>query len=91
MSKIEDGGAAFPTTVYYDEKPYGIEDGMSLRDYFAAKAMHAEIVSSCSDLTPEAATALVRASVAAGHSPEEHIALNAYKMADAMIKARKAK
>ena len=30
------GAPAFPT-----ETPFGFEDGMSLRDYFAAKAMHA--------------------------------------------------
>jgi hypothetical protein len=30
---------AFPTTSYYDEKPVGIDEGMELRDYFAAQAL----------------------------------------------------
>lgn len=34
----DDGGPAFPTTNYYDERPYGITDGISTRDYFAAHA-----------------------------------------------------
>ena len=34
MSKINDGGPAFPST-----HPHGKEDGMTMRDYFAAKAM----------------------------------------------------
>jgi hypothetical protein len=32
------GGPAFPTDNYYDEKRYGVRDGMTLRDYFAAHA-----------------------------------------------------
>ena len=30
---------AFPTTRYYDEEPIGVAEGMTLRDYFAAKAL----------------------------------------------------
>jgi hypothetical protein len=38
---IKDGGAAFPSTIQYfpDDKNADEEKGMSLRDYFAAKAM----------------------------------------------------
>ena len=44
-----DGGAAFPHPAVYDPSrdqvnaasAYGAEGGMTLRDYFAAKAMHA--------------------------------------------------
>lgn len=39
MSKIEDGGPAYPGWTqnhYTDQRPVG---GMNLRDYFAAKAM----------------------------------------------------
>jgi hypothetical protein len=39
MSKKGDG-PAFPTDDYYDETRYGQTAGMTLRDYFAAKAMH---------------------------------------------------
>lgn len=43
-----DGGAAFP--IQNDDRPgaYPAEPGMSLRDYFAAKAMHALL---CTDGT----------------------------------------
>lgn len=34
-----DGGPAFPETSYFDDKPIGSAGGMSLRDYFAAKAL----------------------------------------------------
>lgn len=40
MSKIEDGGPAFPTAEANYEQKYA-SDGLSLRDYFAAKAMQA--------------------------------------------------
>lgn len=38
-----DGGAAFPVTVYFDEKPVEQMDGMSLRDWFAGRALPAVI------------------------------------------------
>lgn len=36
------GGSAFPCAA--DVNPDGIQSGMTLRDYFAAKAMHALLV-----------------------------------------------
>ena len=56
------GGPAFPTQVASYE-------GMTLRDYFAAKAMQ---------------------SMAQKYSHEGDISRNAYKIADAMLKAREA-
>ena len=39
-SMIDSGGPAFPRTRYHsDEHPIGYETGMTLRDYFAAKAL----------------------------------------------------
>lgn len=35
----KDGGAAFPTPKYYDEKFLGYVDGMTLRDWFAGQAL----------------------------------------------------
>ncbi|TAL72854.1 MAG: hypothetical protein EPN79_02090 [Burkholderiaceae bacterium] len=62
---------------------------MTMRDYFAAKAMHAEVITSCSDATPEAADALIDAGARAGRTAMEQIAFTAYEMADAnMLKAR---
>ena len=67
------GGPAFPT------HPDGalINDGMTLRDYFAAKAMQGFVMDDV--LCKEAAT-----------EPEWYvnIAEASYKMADAMLKAR---
>ena len=40
MSDIKTGGPAFPTTQYANSiSPTGHDEGMTLRDYFAAKAM----------------------------------------------------
>ena len=68
------GGPAFP----YEERksdgaPYKDYFGMTMRDYFAAKAMQVELAQ-CKEF------------------PDENwrvgIALSAYQMADAMLKAR---
>ena len=60
MSK-DTGGPAFPRTQWPNET------GMTLRDYFAAKAMQA---------------------IAQKYSREGDVSRKAYKIADAMLKAR---
>lgn len=70
------GGSAFP--VPQTLSPYGdvqiyAEMGMSLRDYFAAKAMTSEILRFADGGHPDA---------------WDGIATNAYKIADAMLEAR---
>lgn len=79
MSQIteprETGGPAFPCDVF-DGKKHTTAAGMSLRDYFAAKAMAGWLASYGSD-NPHPATT--------GHA--EVVAANAYAMADAMLKA----
>lgn len=77
---------AFPGSSEYG----GREFGMTLRDYFAAKAMQAEMITTWSDATPESAEAFARAATRAGRSVEAHLAFNAYLIADAMLKARTA-
>ena len=67
-NKIDDGGPAFPLGTTCEEWM----NGMSLRDYFAAKAMMCEIP----DGIPVPSTA------------QEQVAMYAYQMADAMLKAR---
>ena len=66
MSNINYGGTAFP-------RSSSESSGMSLRDYFAAKAMQANLT-------------VIR------EFPDEHwrmgLALDAYAMADEMLKAR---
>ena len=67
--KTETGGPAFPT------HPEGalIHDGMTLRDYFAAKAMQG-----------------ICASGPTAEWSNDRLSAEAYDMADAMLKARKA-
>jgi len=63
------GGPAFPCHPGIENPIY---DGMTLRDYFAAKAMQAEFASGI-------------------HLDDmNHCAQRAYKMADAMLKAKQA-
>jgi len=67
--------AAQLRTVYYDQ-----ETGMTLRDYFAAKAMHAHLSS------PE----LLRGIIDEGKDLflKEAIAIKSYEMANEMLKQR---
>jgi hypothetical protein len=81
MKKVDDGGQAFP--VGFDSSYLS---GMSLRDYFAAKAMQALIIAAQSNNfqlakhVPEG-TLLVPA--------REGAPLLAYEYADNMLEARK--
>ncbi|TCD25019.1 hypothetical protein E0D81_04840 [Lelliottia amnigena] len=69
---------AFPTRDdNYDSKYSG--PGMTLRDYFAAKALQGWLASYPDDN---------RHPVIAGNADE--VAMNAYQMADAMLRAREA-
>ena len=76
MNKIETGGPAFPT--HEQRFPDGVlsqesEYGMTLRDYFAAKAMQAAIeFGAWSD-----------------EQDMEEVARMSYRQAEAMLKARK--
>jgi hypothetical protein len=66
MSEQKDGGPAFPCS----DRP---EDGMSLRDYFAAKAM----------------AAMLSLEMVHNNAGETEIAVWAYAQADAMLEIRK--
>lgn len=73
----ETGGPAFPKPKFMEQAVrYEQEDGMTLRDYFAAKAMQGDIATYTGDLIYE--------------TPEwfEARALKWYDVADAMLKAR---
>jgi hypothetical protein len=78
--KKNDGGPAFPTDIQFDGSGYcanshaKVSGGMSLRDYFAAKAMQVIIdQTSLNEMTEYTIGA---------------VATNAYLMADAMLKQR---
>lgn len=66
------GGPAFPRP--HSEPPHYAQEGMTLRDYFAAKAMQGILASGN---TPKSVT-------------NEEIARESYYLADAMLKARDA-
>jgi hypothetical protein len=69
----KNGGPAFPTKVYDVEREQLVrEEGMTLRDYFAAKAMQG-IMSDPSEAQPYT---------------NDQLAQWAYQVADAMLKAR---
>ena len=72
MSEQNTGGPAFPTE-------RNLTQGMTLRDYFAAKAMQALL--SCAEWRENLD--------GKEHTPSEFTAFSAYEMADAMMKARK--
>jgi hypothetical protein len=68
MSNTNTGGPAFPST-----HPHGQDEGMTLRDYFAAKAMQGILAAT---LTPNTVWS------------QDEAAETAYNVADAMLKAR---
>jgi hypothetical protein len=80
MSKDKTGGPIFP--VYgtdADDHQYIEEEGMTVRDYFAAKAMHAQLVDSgASDEAKKQGARLFA----------EDVANISYFIADAMLKER---
>lgn len=81
MSEKETGGPAFPT--YHGGYAKCDADGMTLRDYFAAKAMKAWIASTTKTYNHNGESHVDIVNVA-------QIARNAYAQADAMLKAREA-
>lgn len=88
---MNDGGKAFPSLkfVRVGDREVGESDGgMSLRDFFAALAMHAEMITTFSDATPNAARAFIKAAELNGRTGEQHLATNAFAIADAMIAQR---
>lgn len=76
MSKIKDGGSAFPHPEYNDDGTvYRQHEGMTLRDYFAGQALAGVV----ERMNPQ------------GDFPTEDISARmAYRYADAMLRAREA-
>jgi hypothetical protein len=75
MAVGKTGGPAFPTRAYdLERQTWTREEGMTLRDYFAAKAMQGFSFIACPTTQGE----------------PEGIATWCYQMADAMLKARTA-
>lgn len=76
-AKLKDGGPAFPIPLHEGQSYQGHApcDGMTLRDYFAAKAMGTLMQCCINDSH-------------AGVTYEDHVANAAYVFADAMLAAR---
>ena len=78
MSNTNTGGPAFPTENAHQSGPITWHhEGMTLRDYFAAKAMQALITSRHTDYEN-------------GWYDEKMVATSAYNLADSMLKKRQA-
>jgi hypothetical protein len=76
MSNTNTGEPAFPVLHWINGESTGAEEGMTLRDYFAAKAMQA--------------TMQAWISTSQYPSTDMEVAVNAYAVADAMLEARQA-
>ena len=77
MSKIDDGGAAFPThdaDPGTDPRSQILSGGMSMRDYFAGQALIAHASTSEWEMLDDLA--------------QKNLAEASYEMADAMLAAR---
>ncbi len=73
---MKDGGPAFPVTIEPEPDVFKLLPGMSMRDYFAAKAMEGIV-----------GGFVARTSVEMNYRV---IANDAYRIADAMLQAREA-
>jgi len=82
--EIKDGGPAFPTENEHQTGNHTMHfQGMSLRDYFAAKAMQAILTNQ------DLASAVVKDSIANKKvKPTDVLAFAAYEYADAMLAER---
>jgi hypothetical protein len=85
MNNTNTGGPAFPTTKPLEH--WGDPNqGMTLRDYFAAKAMQSLIAGSFTDIGQDG----IDANRHPFQNVEDLMAETSYKYADAMLKARQA-
>jgi len=72
MTLKDDSGPAFPETHYYEERPDGLNSGMTVLDFFAASAL----------------TGLVMAGIPRDKQACEAYAEKAYMLAAAMVERR---
>ncbi len=87
MAGIKDGGPAFArsATIFEEGTPYDEGDnGMSLRDYFAAKALAGVMANA----NPDVANMNHYRATEAKRTPLQQIAVECYAMADAMLAER---
>lgn len=82
MSKVDTGGHVFATQLHKNFDGFAVDGGITLRDYFAAKAMMSLYLSG-----------LEWEPTGKPRDPEhmiilEELAVDSYQFADAMLKAR---
>lgn len=73
---------AFPAPYWNDDRMMYLNQGMTLRDYFAAKAMHALYLSNCEWEATGGPRDMESVALI------EELSIDAYQLADAMLKAR---
>jgi hypothetical protein len=88
-----DGGPAFPRAQQEDQDANVLvwaEPGMTLRDYFAAKALAGTLADHTIEVFQEGETEEIEAAEKLGqaHHTTHSLAEFCYEMADAMLKAR---
>jgi hypothetical protein len=76
MGALDDGGPAFPTDDLWDKERVAVREGMSLRDWFAGQVLGGNWIGRG------------QADIELDGTPER-MAQNAYRIADAMLEARK--
>lgn len=103
MSEIKDGGPAFPVSTRLADtvNEYGHQDscttwqygGLTMRDYFAAKALVGLISEPISEITESTCVYCTPNDDEQTRywAPGERLATAAYVLADAMLRARDAK
>lgn len=85
-ANINDGGPAFPVTAENGYNRNSCGEGMSLRDYFAAKAMQSCVAKMAFDQPTED---MLKANGIQAADFEKFVAMLSYSMADHMLQARK--
>ncbi|TDV06027.1 hypothetical protein [Paraburkholderia caballeronis] len=88
--KINNGGPAFPIPLNEGQSYQGHApcDGMTLRDYFAAKALSGLLAEPLNDGDLSSAIHCTSNFDMDGAQPGDRIATAAYAIADAMLRAR---
>lgn len=90
MSAINDGGPAFPNPALANEAfsaPFDLT-GMTLRDYFAAKAMQSLLLAALTNESTARSLATGLSQASEGGALPSRIAMVAFAQADEMLKAR---
>jgi hypothetical protein len=87
MAKTNTGGPAFPVFPDTAIGHAGAFRGMTMRDYFAAKAMQSLIAGSFTEIGQEG----IEANRQTFQNIEDLMAETSYKYADAMLRARESK